>query len=130
METTIGIEQTLETISRLGVRIALDDFGTGFSSLSYLRRFHFDKLKIDQSFISDLETNADSRAIVEAVIRLAGDLRMSIAAEGVETKEQLERLRQMGCSEIQGYFTGRPMPVESFPQHLIQTNPSVQRLSA
>lgn len=130
METTIGIEQTLETISRLGVRIALDDFGTGFSSLSYLRRFHFDKLKIDQSFISDLETNADSRAIVDAVIRLAGDLRMSIAAEGVETKEQLERLRQMGCGEIQGFLTGRPMPVEAFQQHLSQTTPSIQRLSA
>ncbi|MBC2774815.1 EAL domain-containing protein [Rhizobium sp. AQ_MP] len=130
METAIGVEQTLESISRLGVRIALDDFGTGFSSLSYLRRYHFDKLKIDQSFISDLETNPDGRAIVDAVIRLAGELRMSVAAEGVETREQLERLRQMGCGEIQGFLTGRPMPVDAFEEYLKQTNGSVQRLSA
>lgn len=128
MEMTIGVEETLASLSKLGLRIALDDFGTGFSSLSYLRRYHFDKLKIDQSFISDLETNPDSRAIVEAVIKLARDLRMSVAAEGVETKGQFELLRHLSCGEIQGFLAGRPMPPEQFEDYLRQNSISVQRL--
>ena len=130
METTIGVAETLVSLSKLGLRIALDDFGTGFSSLSYLRRYRFDKLKIDQSFISDLESNSDSRAIVEAVIRLARDLRLSVAAEGVETKGQFELLRQMGCGEIQGFLAGRPMPIDQFEDYLRQNSTSVQRLYA
>ncbi|NML73218.1 EAL domain-containing protein [Rhizobium sp. S-51] len=105
-----AVESTLAAIKGLGVRIALDDFGTGYSSLSYLRRYRFDKLKIDQSFISDIETNADSRAIVDAVIRLGRDLGVSLAAEGVETSGQYELLRRLGCGEIQGYLVGKPMP--------------------
>lgn len=130
IETAIGVEQTLASLARLGLRIALDDFGTGFSSLSYLRQYRFDKLKIDQSFISDLETNADSRAIVDAVIRLARDLRMSVAAEGVETRGQFDLLRQMGCGEIQGFLAGRPMPVDQFEEYLRQNSTSVERLYA
>jgi diguanylate cyclase (GGDEF)-like protein len=130
METTIGVEQTLASLKRLGLRIALDDFGTGFSSLSYLRRYRFDKIKVDQSFISDLESNSDSRAIVDSVIRLARDLKMSVAAEGVETTGQFELLRQMGCGEIQGYLAGRPMPIDKFEDYLRQNSPSVQRLYA
>lgn len=130
METSFGVEETLQSLSRLGIRIALDDFGTGFSSLSYLRRYHFDKLKIDQSFISDLETNPDSQAIVEAVIRLARDLRMSVAAEGVETKGQFEMLRQFGCGEIQGYLVGRPKPNDRFENYLRENSSAVQRLYA
>ncbi len=130
METTLGVEETLVSLSRLGLRISLDDFGTGFSSLSYLRRYRFDKLKIDQSFISDLETNSDSRAIVESVIKLARDLRMSVAAEGVETKGQFELLRQMACGEIQGFLAGRPMPIDQFEDYLRQNSDSVQRLYA
>ncbi len=130
METNIGVEETLVSLTRLGLRVALDDFGTGFSSLSYLRRYRFDKLKIDQSFISDLETNSDSRAIVDSVIKLARDLRMSVAAEGVETKGQFELLRQMGCGEIQGYLAGRPMPIDQFEDYLRQNSTSVQRLYA
>ncbi|KQW28798.1 diguanylate cyclase [Rhizobium sp. Root274] len=118
MNSTPAVEQTLKTLSKLGIRIALDDFGTGFSSLSYLRRFRFDKLKIDQSFISDMETNEDGRAIVECVIRLAKDLRMSVAAEGVETQNQLVALRQLGCGEIQGYLVSRPMPADAFAAFL------------
>ncbi len=130
METTIGVEETLASLARLGLRIALDDFGTGFSSLSYLRQYRFDKLKIDQSFISDLETNADSRAIVDAVIRLARDLRMSVAAEGVETRGQFDLLRHMGCGEIQGFLAGRPMPVDQFEDYLRQNSTVVERLYA
>lgn len=130
MENSIGVEETLQSLSRLGLRIALDDFGTGFSSLSYLRRYHFDKLKIDQSFISDIETNSDSHAIVQSVIKLARDLRMSVAAEGVETKAQFDVLRQLGCGEIQGYLVGRPMPLDRFEDYLRENSTTVQRLYA
>jgi diguanylate cyclase (GGDEF)-like protein len=130
METTIGVEETLASLSRLGLRIALDDFGTGFSSLSYLRHYRFDKLKIDQSFISDLETNSDSRAIVQSVITLARELRMSVAAEGVETKGQFDLLQQMSCGEIQGFLVGRPMPSDQFEDYLRKSRASAQRLYA
>lgn len=118
LKTDALVESTLVAIKALGVRIALDDFGTGYSSLSYLRKYRFDKLKIDQSFISDIETNADSRAIVDAVIRLGHDLGMSIAAEGVETEGQYDILRTLGCGEIQGYLIGRPVPAEEMARFL------------
>ena len=130
MDMSSGVEGTLAALTRLGLRIALDDFGTGFSSLSYLRRYHFDKLKIDQSFISDLETNQDSQAIVEAIINLARDLRMSVAAERVETRGQFDMLRQLGCGEIQGYLVGRPMPVDRFEDYLRENGSAVERLYA
>ncbi len=83
-----------------------------------MRKYRFDKLKIDQSFISDIETNADSRAIVDAVIRLGHDLGMSIAAEGVETEGQYDILRRLGCGEIQGYLIGRPVPADEMARFL------------
>ena len=100
----------LDTLRLLGVRTALDDFGTGYSSLTYLRQMPFDKIKIDRSFINDLLTHADSAAIVHALIGLAGGLKMSITAEGVETQAQLTHLREQGCGEAQGYLIGRPTP--------------------
>lgn len=122
LKTDALVEATLAALAALGVRVALDDFGTGYSSLSYLRRYRFDKLKIDQSFISDIETNTDSRAIVDAIIRLGHDLGMSLAAEGVETKAQYEILRTLGCGEIQGYLIGRPMPDEDLERFLTDPN--------
>ncbi|MEH3145768.1 MAG: EAL domain-containing protein [Methylobacterium frigidaeris] len=108
-EATLAI---LHRLKRLGVRIALDDFGTGFSSLSYLRRFPFDKIKIDRSFVADLDTRPDAAAIVEAVIALGRSLGMATTAEGVETPEQLERLRQAGCLMVQGYLISRPLALD------------------
>ena len=102
--------ETLHSLRQAGVRFALDDFGTGYSSLNYLLSFPFDKIKIDQSFIRDLTTRSEAAAIVRAVSRLAADLGMRITAEGVETRDQLERLRQDGCDEIQGYYFSRPVP--------------------
>ena len=102
--------ETLHSLRQAGVRFALDDFGTGYSSLNYLLSFPFDKIKIDQSFIRDLTTRSDAAAIVRAVSRLAADLGMRITAEGVETRDQLERLRQDGCDEIQGFYFSRPVP--------------------
>jgi diguanylate cyclase (GGDEF)-like protein len=94
----------LEELSRMGVVVSIDDFGTGYSSMSYLRRFPIDKLKIDRSFISELTTNSDAAAIVKAIISLAHNLRLKVIAEGVETAEQLQRLRELGCDMFQGYY--------------------------
>jgi len=106
---------TLEHLRALGVRIALDDFGSGYSSLSYLRSFPFDKLKIDRSFIKDMGERSDCSAIVQAVASLGAALGMATTAEGVETVEQLGQIRAIGCTEVQGYFFGRPRPANELP---------------
>ena len=104
--------ETLEELRSLGVRIAMDDFGTGYSSLGYLRRFPFNKIKIDQCFIRDMTEEPDSMAVLRAITELGANLGMVTTAEGVETLEQLYRLRAEGCTEVQGYFFSRPKPVE------------------
>ena len=103
---------TLHQLRALGVRIALDDFGTGYSSLSYLRSFPFDKIKIDRCFVSDLsEASEDSLAILRAVASLGISLGIATTAEGVETEEQLARVRAEGCTEMQGYLFSPPRPL-------------------
>jgi diguanylate cyclase (GGDEF)-like protein len=105
-------EHTLQTLHRLraiGIRISMDDFGTGYSSLSYLRAFPFDKIKIDRSFMRDLESRGDSLAIIKAVIGLGHSLGMSTTAEGVETQEQLDAVREQGCNEVQGFLFSPPL---------------------
>jgi diguanylate cyclase (GGDEF)-like protein len=103
----------LEELRRIGVRISMDDFGTGYSSLQNLRSFPFDKIKIDQSFVSDLERRPDAPAIIRAVLGLGQSLGMITCAEGVETPEQAAYLREEGCTEVQGYYYGKPTPVEA-----------------
>ena len=100
----------LHELRSIGVRIALDDFGTGYSSLSYLRRFPFDKIKIDRSFISDLAKPDGSSAIIKAVVAIASERKIATTAEGVETDEQREKLSQLGCIEMQGFLFSRPKP--------------------
>jgi diguanylate cyclase (GGDEF)-like protein len=100
----------LRQIKDLGVRIAMDDFGTGYSSLSYLRRFQFEKVKIDRAFITDLGQNAESRAIVRAITGMCNNLGMTTTAEGVETAEQLSCIASEGCTEAQGYYFSPPKP--------------------
>ena len=108
-ETTLS---ALHRLRGLGIRISMDDFGTGYSSLSNLRSFPFDKIKIDRSFINGLPEREDSTAIVRAVATLARSLKMTTTAEGVETSAQMEQVRLLGCTEMQGYYFSRPRPVE------------------
>jgi EAL domain-containing protein (putative c-di-GMP-specific phosphodiesterase class I) len=110
--------KTLEAIKRFGVRIAMDDFGTGYSSLGNLRSFPFDKIKIDRSFVEDLEKTPDAAAIIRAVIGLGGSLGMQTCAEGVETSEQLAFLRREGCAEVQGYYYAKPQPLRKVAEVL------------
>jgi diguanylate cyclase (GGDEF)-like protein/PAS domain S-box-containing protein len=112
MQNNEATVATLHQLRQLGVRIAMDDFGTGYSSLSYLRSFPFDKIKIDRSFINDLSDKGDSFAIVQAITRLARRLNMATTAEGIETEQQLENVRAVGCTEMQGYLFSPPGPVQ------------------
>ena len=104
----------LRRLKGLGVRISMDDFGSGYSSLSYLQAFPFDKIKIDRAFVMNLGRNPQSAAIVRAVIGLGHGLEMSIVAEGVETQEQLSFLAEAGCDAVQGYFIGKPFPIDQY----------------
>nr|WP_283811730.1 EAL domain-containing protein [Bradyrhizobium hipponense] len=108
----------LQQLRELGVRIALDDFGTGYSSLSYLHRFPFDKIKIDRSFISDIGEPEDSSPIVQAVVHMAAARQMATTAEGVETETQREVLRQLGCSQMQGWLFSPAVPAAKLKQLL------------
>ncbi|MER9882059.1 EAL domain-containing protein [Mesorhizobium sp. M0118] len=102
----------LQSLSFLSVTVALDDFGTGFSSLTYLRKLPLSRLKIDRSFVQDMLTDADCAAIVRSLIELAHELRIEVTAEGVETPEQLDYLRRVGCDEAQGYLIGKPVRID------------------
>jgi diguanylate cyclase (GGDEF)-like protein len=112
MQNTFATLATLHELRKLGVQIAMDDFGTGYSSLSYLRSFPFDKIKIDRSFIQDLPNGVEPLAIVRAVTSLADNLSIISTAEGVETKQQLEALQTVGCTEMQGHFFSHARPAE------------------
>jgi diguanylate cyclase (GGDEF)-like protein len=118
LKDTAATLATLHQLQDLGIQIAMDDFGTGYSSLSYLRRFPFDRIKIDQSFVRDLGKRADCIAIVRAVTALGTELGMAITAEGVETRQQLETVERAGCTEAQGYLFGPAVPGCAVPDLL------------
>ncbi|HXZ17904.1 MAG TPA: EAL domain-containing protein [Roseiarcus sp.] len=113
-----GALKTLTALRQLGVLISLDDFGTGYSSLSYLSSFPFDRIKIDRSFVANVESRPDAAAIIQAVIAIAGTLGMSTIAEGVETSENLEWLRGNGCDHAQGYLVSKPLPSDEIERLL------------
>jgi EAL domain-containing protein (putative c-di-GMP-specific phosphodiesterase class I) len=114
VDETDEVEQVLQELAGIGVRIAIDDFGTGYSSLAYLKKFPVDVVKIDQSFVSGIEREGQSRAIVEAVVGLARSLELHTVAEGVETPAELRVIRDLGCEFAQGFYVSRPMPPETF----------------
>jgi EAL domain-containing protein (putative c-di-GMP-specific phosphodiesterase class I) len=109
MEDLKATQHAFDGLARIGVFLSIDDFGTGYSSLSYLRQLPARQLKIDRSFVNDLEQSSDARAIVDAVVRLAHALGLKVVAEGVETAGQRDVLLALGCDELQGYYFARPM---------------------
>ncbi|MBE0440346.1 MAG: EAL domain-containing protein [Gammaproteobacteria bacterium] len=109
--------KTLNSLREMGIHISIDDFGTGYSSLSYLKKLAVNKLKIDQSFVADMVDNSDDAAIVRTIIQMGHTLQLSVIAEGVETLEQLNLLKNYGCDEIQGYFYSRPIPADEFSRY-------------
>jgi len=113
-----GSKKILDGIKSMGIRLAIDDFGTGYSSLVSLKRFPFDCIKIDRSFIKDIPQDPDDVAITQAIIAMAHSLRLKVIAEGVETQEQLDFLTEHGCHEFQGYFFRKPQPAEDFSKLL------------
>lgn len=115
MEDVAATQRAFEDLGRLGVFLSIDDFGTGYSSLSYLRQLPARQLKIDRSFVQDLESSIDARAVVDAVVRLSHALGLTVVAEGVETEGQRAILVGMGCDELQGYHFARPMPAAQLP---------------
>ena len=119
----------LRKLSEMGVLVSVDDFGTGYSSMSYLQRFPIDKLKIDRTFISDVTSSNDDASIVSAIVSLGHTLKLKVIAEGVETPEQLEFLRMLGCDQYQGFHYSKPMPAQEFGE-FIRRGGHVQDLSA
>ena len=119
----------LSQLGELGVKISMDDFGTGYSSLGYLRSFPFDKIKIDRSFIRDLPTSQSSVAIVRAICGLARSFGASTTAEGVETDDQLTQIRAEGCTDVQGYIFGRPLPASEIPALLARLHLAPKELT-
>ncbi len=120
MEDEAAAMLVMDRLRHLGVRLAMDDFGTGYSSLGYLRKFRFDKIKIDKSFVQGLGESDEANAIVRAVVGMSHALGISANAEGVETKAQAELLTLEGCNEFQGYFYGRPMTGKAFSELLVE----------
>ena len=120
----------LTALDKMGVTLAIDDFGTGYSSLAYLKRLPVDELKIDKSFVMEMEENENDAVIVRSTIDLAHNLGLKVTAEGVETQDAWDTLSILGCDQSQGYFMGRPMSVEKLDQWLRESDRSTLAASA
>jgi EAL domain-containing protein (putative c-di-GMP-specific phosphodiesterase class I) len=112
MDQYVGIGQVLQELNDIGIRTAIDDFGIGHSSLNNLRQYQFHTLKIDRSFVADLDRNPSARSLIRGIVSMGHALNMQVVAEGVEQDNQLDFLREQGCDLIQGYLTGRPTSAE------------------
>ncbi len=122
LEESRVVLSTMSRLRALGVRFSLDDFGTAHAGLSYLRRFPFDTIKIDKSFVQDTVGQSEARAIVAAVLSIATALHLGVVAEGVETEAQMAEMRRLGCPHVQGYLTGRPVPAAEIRKYISRTN--------
>ena len=130
VENTQGAISIMTRLKKLGVTLSIDDFGTGYSSLGYLRRFPIDFLKVDRSFIRDVDKNPKDAAIVRAISALARSLGIGFVAEGVEEVGQAEYLGTCDCSEMQGYLFGRPVPAEELPEAVSRFGMQATRVTA
>ncbi len=124
MEDTQVTQRTFTRLGEAGIHLSIDDFGTGYSSLAYLRKLPASELKIDRSFVTDLAVNADARAIVDAVIKLAHAIGLKVVAEGVETEAQRDALVELGCDEFQGYLFAKPMSARALLLWAVDDQPS------
>ena len=129
MDDADAAEDAMMELRARGVRLALDDFGTGYSSLIYLRRFAFDKIKIDRSFLESMETTGESAILVHSVVHLGRALGLTVTAEGVETSEQHRFLQALGCHELQGYLFSKPVPADAIDR-LLGIEPDKDRTGA
>jgi EAL domain-containing protein (putative c-di-GMP-specific phosphodiesterase class I) len=120
MQDVSSTLMTLRSLKNLGLSISLDDFGTGYSSLSYLRRFPIDELKIDKSFINDIHVNPDDAAIAGAIIAMGLSLGLNVVAEGVEKNEQASLLKEMRCTQVQGYYFSKPVDASAFEAFVLK----------
>jgi EAL domain-containing protein (putative c-di-GMP-specific phosphodiesterase class I) len=111
------------TLKNMQLGLSLDDFGTGYSSLSYIKRLPLDQIKIDKSFVTDVQTNSSDAAIARIIIAFAQSLNLNVIAEGVETQEQRDFLSQAGCHVYQGYFFSRPLPIKEFDEFVYRSMP-------
>nr|WP_232772463.1 EAL domain-containing protein [Psychromonas sp. Urea-02u-13] len=110
------VDKVLTSIQEMGVTVWLDDFGTGYSSLSYLQSFHFDGVKVDRTFVQDIESNKKNQDLVKAIISLANTLKIDTVIEGIETEAQAAVLQDFGCITGQGYYYAKPLPASAFEQ--------------
>ena len=118
MQDERRVDAAFEALGNLGISLALDDFGTGYSSLTYLRRFPISRVKIDRSFVEGIPGNAENLAVSGAIISMAHHLMMPVVAEGVETQEQAQSLRELGCEELQGFLFSPAVPAREFVRFL------------
>jgi EAL domain-containing protein (putative c-di-GMP-specific phosphodiesterase class I) len=128
LDDHLQVAEELASLRAVGVTLSLDDFGTGYSSLSYLKRFRFDVLKIDRSFIAGLPDDSDDVSLVKAILAMAKGLDLQVVAEGVENHEQLTYLALQGCDLVQGYLLARPMSDEAYSSYLKNLRPGVESL--
>ena len=112
------VMKTIVILQNMGIKVSIDDFGTGYSSLAYLRKLPIDKIKIDRSFIQEVATNDSDLTIVKTMVELSHGLGKRVLAEGVETQQQLQLLRNIGCDAVQGYFISKPISEEEFTKYL------------
>ena len=118
IDANSGVADMLDELRNMGITLSLDDFGTGYSSLAYLKRFQVESVKIDRSFVTELEGDEGSGAIAAAIVAMAHALRKRVVAEGVETERQAAHPRGLGCDDIQGYYVSRPMSARHFAQFM------------
>jgi predicted signal transduction protein with EAL and GGDEF domain len=120
MQDPAAAEETMRSLRDAGLHLSLDDFGTGYSSLAYLKRFPFSSVKIDRAFVTDITTDPGAAAIAKAIIGMGHSLQLNVIAEGVETAEQLQLLRESGCDQVQGFYFSRPVPADEFGAMLLK----------